>query len=134
MPPYQNKLALKTQRTTEAIDITSEVTQMIKESGIIRGTALIYTPHTTTAITINESESGLLEDLSSQMLKLVPKGKGYKHDRIDHNAHAHIMASIIGPSVSVPVVNGELALGTWQSVLFIELDGPRSRNVLVQVF
>lgn len=133
MPPFLNKLTIRSKKSIEAIDITREVNQLVRESGMHQAMALIYTPHTTTAITINESESGLLEDLSSQMLKLVPKGEGYKHDKIDRNAHAHIMASIIGPSVSVPVVDGELALGTWQSVLFIELDGPRNRNVMVQV-
>jgi secondary thiamine-phosphate synthase enzyme len=133
MTPFVKSLNIRSKKSTEIIDITDLVANTVTESKITEGSLLVFTPHTTTAITINENESGLLEDLPSQLLKLVPKGVGYRHDRIDRNAHAHILASLIGPSVLIPVQKGALSLGTWQSVLFVELDGPRSRNVTVQV-
>ena len=105
----------------------------MKKSKIATGTLLVFTPHTTTALTINEDEPGLLQDILNMLSQIVPKGEGYSHDRIDSNAHSHILASIIGSSISIPIMNGRAALGTWQSILFIELDGPRSRKVTVQI-
>jgi len=97
------------------------------------GIAVIYTPHTTTALIVNEAESGLLEDIVEVLQKLIPKGAGYKHDRIDDNADAHLRACILGNSLVIPVENGRLVLGTWQRILFVELDGPRRRRVYVKV-
>ncbi len=123
-------LSIKTSRRVEIIDITGLVERSLEKDG---GLAVIYSPHTTTAIVINEAESGLLEDILDFMERLVPYGKGYRHDRIDSNADAHLKASILGNSVVVPVENGKLMLGTWQRILFIEFDGPRSRRVIVKV-
>ncbi len=122
-------LSIGTNKRVEIVDITDLVEKNLENEGNL---ALIYSPHTTTAVIINEAESGLLEDILHLMEKLVPYGKGYSHDRIDSNADAHLRASILGNSVVVPVENGKLMLGTWQRILFIEFDGPRTRRVIVK--
>ena len=85
---------------------------------------MIFTKHTTTGIIINENEAGLKSDILTLLNELIPKGKGYLHDRIDNNAHAHLRAVVLGSSVTIPIKRGALALGTWQSILFVECDGP----------
>ena len=122
-------ITIKTTKRVEIVDITRMVERAVKDGDKL---VLVYSPHTTTSIVINEAESGLLEDILDFMEKLVPYGKGYKHDRIDSNADAHLKASVLGNSVVIPVEGGTLALGTWQRVLFIEFDGPRTRRVVVR--
>ncbi len=121
---------IRTDRKVQIIDITGLVQKNLEKRD---GLAVIYSPHTTTAIIINEAESGLLDDILEFMNKLVPRNAGYKHDRIDSNADAHLKASLLGNSVVVPVEDGRLMLGTWQRILFIEFDGPRNRRVYVRV-
>ncbi len=133
MAQLSETLNLRTHSEKDIINITGMVNEVIKKSRITAGTLLVFTPHTTTALTVNEDEPGLLGDIRNKLSDIVPKGEDYSHDRIDSNAHAHILASIIGCSISIPIVNGKAALGTWQSILFIELDGPRSRKVTVQI-
>ena len=133
MPPISETFNIKTKSATEIVNITGQVNALVKKSGVKDGTLIVFTPHTTTAITVNEDEPRLLKDIDRKFSDLVPKGQGYAHDSIDSNAHSHILASIIGCSVALPVTDGRAALGTWQSILFIELDGPRSRRVIVQV-
>jgi secondary thiamine-phosphate synthase enzyme len=123
------QIEINTKKRIEIIDITDEVQKAVQGDGIV----LVYTPHTTTAITVNEDEKGLLEDILGMLKKLIPSGAGYRHDRIDNNADAHLRASIIGNSAVIPLENGRLLLGTWQRILFIELDGPRRRRVYVKV-
>ncbi len=116
----------------EVIDITEEVRKAVKKlSEGKSGIAVVFTFHTTTALTVNEAESGLMKDLIDALFSIVPK-MNYLHNRIDNNAEAHIIASIVGNSVVLPVSDGELTLGTWQRVLFLELDGPRKRKVYVK--
>ena len=126
-------IEIRTNRRVEIIDITSEVQREVERSGVKDGIAVIYTLHTTTAIIINENEPGLKEDIVFILDKLVPRGAGYSHDNIDNNADAHLRAILLGNSVVVPVSNGKLDLGTWQRIMFVELDGPRNRRVLVKV-
>lgn len=125
-------ISLSTQHDTQFIDITSEVEGIISKSNVKEGLAVVYTKHTTAALFINEGEKGLLLDYE-KLLGLVPKGAGYEHDRIDSNAHAHLRAVLLGSSVSIPIHEGTLQLGTWQRIFFAELDGPRQRRVIVQV-
>jgi len=115
------------------IDITRQVNEAVGESGVAEGICLVYTLHTTTGIVINEAETGLVADLLRRLMSLAPPGAGYLHDRIDENAHAHLQAVLLGNSRTIPVEEGCLALGTWQRVLFVELDGPRRRKVIVRV-
>jgi len=126
-------LEIKTDEPVQVIDITRQVNEAVGESGVAEGICLVYTLHTTTGIVINEAETGLVADLLRRLMSLAPPGAGYLHDRIDENAHAHLQAVLLGNSRTIPVEEGCLALGTWQRVLFVELDGPRRRNVIVRV-
>ncbi|RLF88570.1 YjbQ family protein [Thermococci archaeon] len=122
-----------TSKEIEIIDITEKIREIVRKSGVEDGIVVVFTRHTTSGIIINENESGLISDLEKTLEKLIPKGAGYSHDRVDNNAHSHLRAIILGSSVVIPVENGRLALGTWQSVLFVELDGPRTREIYVKV-
>ncbi|MFQ5975430.1 MAG: secondary thiamine-phosphate synthase enzyme YjbQ [Candidatus Hydrothermarchaeales archaeon] len=93
----------------------------------------IFSRHTTTSIGINENEPRIVKDYEDVLEKLVPKSVGYRHDSIDSNAHAHIKSLLLGAGEIVPIEDGRLCLGTWQSIFFIELDGPRMRTVMVKV-
>ena len=110
------------------LDVTDDVQRVL--SADASGTATVFVQHTTAAVTVNEAESRLLGDLETALAELVPD-EGWAHDRLDGNADAHIRAMLVGPSVTVPVTHGSLALGTWQSVLLVECDGPRTRTVQV---
>jgi secondary thiamine-phosphate synthase enzyme len=125
-------MEIETHRSREIIDITSNVEAALVRSKIDSGVCLVFTLHTTTAISVNEAEPGLLGDILKAISSIVPEGAGYAHDRGDGNAHAHIQASLLGNSAVIPVEKGRLALGTWQRVLFLELDGPRRRKVQVR--
>lgn len=126
-------LEIKTEEPVQVIDITRQVNDAVRESSVAEGICLVYTLHTTTGIIINEAESGLVADLLRRLASLAPPRDGYLHDRIDDNAHAHLQAVLLGNSRTIPVEEGCLALGTWQRVLFVELDGPRRRSVLIKV-
>jgi len=117
----------------QILDITTDVDEKVAESGVEDGICLVYTLHTTTGIVINEAESGLTQDILRRLATLAPPGEGYLHDRIDRNAHSHLQAVLLGNSRVLPIEEGHLNLGTWQKVLFIELDGPRHRRVLIKV-
>lgn len=125
-------IEIDTKKTIEVVDITSQVQKAVEEAKMKSGICLVYTLHTTTGITINEAESGLIQDILNLMRSLVPQGSGYMHDRSDGNAHAHLQAVLLGNSVVVPVENGRLILGTWQRILFLELDGPRRRRIYIK--
>jgi len=124
-------IEIRSRKREEIIDITDRVKELVKGKN---GLVVVYSPHTTTAVIINEAESGLLQDIISKINELVPKGAGYLHDRIDDNADSHIKASLFGNSVVIPVEDGRLMLGTWQRILFLEFDGPRTRRVFVKIY
>ena len=124
------KLRVKTSREQELIDITPQVERAVRELGLTEGACLLYVPHTTAGIAINENaDPAVKEDILDALVRLVPKSLDYKH--LEGNAHAHIQSSLLGHSVLVPVEGGKLQLGTWQGVLFGEFDGPRERTVWV---
>lgn len=125
--------SVRTGRGTEVVDVTPMVERAVRASGVVEGLALVHTPHTTTAVVVNEREGRLTQDLLDWTARVAPEGAGYRHDGTDGNAHAHLRGMMLGSSASVPVVGGRLALGTWQSVLLVELDGPRDRRLNVQV-
>ncbi|MCS6903378.1 MAG: secondary thiamine-phosphate synthase enzyme YjbQ [Candidatus Bipolaricaulota bacterium] len=126
------RLVLKTQAKQEILDITERLQRALRELGVQNGAVVLFVPHTTAAITINENaDPAVKEDLLSALNKLVPAGPHYKH--AEGNAHAHIKASLIGHSITVPVQEGKLQLGTWQGVLFCEFDGPRTRELWLTV-
>lgn len=125
-------LAVTSTRRTEMIDITSEIRRAIRESGISEGTALIYVPHTTAALTINENaDPDVVTDLLQGLERFVPFEAGYRH--AEGNSAAHIKASLMGFSETLIVIAGEPLLGTWQSVYFCEFDGPRHRKLHIRI-
>ena len=122
---------VQTSDRTEVVDVTDRVADEIPDDAT--GVCTVFVRHTTAGVVLQESESGLLADIEDFVENLVPSDGDYRHDRIDDNADAHLRATVLGESVSVPVEDGELALGTWQAVLFVECDGPRRRTVEVTV-
>lgn len=129
------EFVISTRDHEELIDITHKVEEAVERSGISDGLCLVYIPHATAGVIINESaDPNIKKDLLSALGKIIPRHAGYLHDRIDNNAHAHIKSAIIGPSVTIPVHDGHLELGTWQAIMFCEFDGPRSkRRVIVSL-
>ena len=128
------EIAFSTSKKHEVIDITDKVKEVVASSEIKEGLCNIYVPHATAAITVNENaDPNVALDLIAAMDKLVPEGK-WKHDAIDNNGAAHIRSSIIGPSETIPVIKGGLALGTWQNVFLCDFDGPRKRTIYVKVY
>ena len=120
---------IRTSERIELVDITQEVKSEVHKSGIDNGICVVSTSHTTTAIILNENETGLRHDILDFLEKLIPPSTGYQHDRIDNNADAHLKAIILGSSETIPVMGGKLVLGTWQRIFFVEMDGPRQRTV-----
>ncbi len=113
-------------------DITAEVVDAVRSSGVQSGVCYIYVPHTTAAVTVNESaDPSVVGDIAAQLEAMVPQHGKYRH--MEGNSPAHIKASLLGSSVTLLIENGRPVLGTWQGVFFCEFDGPRSRKVLVKV-
>jgi secondary thiamine-phosphate synthase enzyme len=122
---------LRTERTAQVVDITRKLDAIVAESGIEDGLCHVYVPHATAAIVVNENaDPAIGDDLLDALDRLIPQGV-WRHDRIDQNGAAHIKAAILGPSETIAVRRGRLALGTWQAVMLVELDGPRERQVAV---
>jgi len=124
-------LAITTKRRDEFLDITPLLQDFIREQGLIEGALLIFNPHTTAGLTINEgADPDVKRDLLAALARLVPLHGDYRH--AEGNSDAHLKASLMGSSVMIPISKGQLVMGTWQSVYFCEFDGPRSRKVQVQ--
>lgn len=122
-----NSFKINTNKNFEIIDITSKINEWIDvENGIIS----IFSKHSTSAIVVNENESGLLNDLEFTLDNLISDKFSYNHDRIDNNARSHLKSFLLSSSECLPIKNGKLDLGTWQSVFFIELDGPRQNRTI----
>lgn len=118
---------VQTSKSEQMIDITSIVWEDVKNSKIQDGIALVYVPHTTAGLTINENaDPDVVHDLLEALRRMVPKDAGYRH--IEGNSAAHLKASLIGSSCTVIIENGKLKLGTWQGIYFCEFDGPRTRK------
>ena len=118
----------------ECIDLTDRVRAVVKRAGIEAGLCHVMVLHSTAAVVVNEfDDPNIGKDVLSALDRAVPDHAGWLHDRIDDNAHAHIKATLLGPSELVPVKDGDLLLGTWQRILLVELDGPRTRKVSVTI-
>lgn len=125
-----NTFDVDTEERLSVIDVTDQVAAAV--DGEVTGTVTVFVQHTTAGVTVNEAEPRLLADFEAALADLVDD-EGWRHDEIDDNADSHVRSMLVGPSVSIPVVDGRLQLGTWQSVLFVECDGPRTRTVHVTV-
>lgn len=127
-----SRLDIRSGQKTEMIDITSEVEKQVAASGFQNGICMIYVPHTTAAVTINESaDPSVRQDILMILNRIVPWKAEYRH--MEGNSPAHVKASLVGESVFVPVEEGRLKLGTWQGIFFCEFDGPRSRHVHIYI-
>ena len=125
------KLILNSNKNFEIIDITAMINNEIDiKSGIVN----IFSKHSTSAIVVNENESGLLADLELMLNDLVSDKYSWQHDRIDNNAKSHLKSFLLSSSETIPISNGKLDLGTWQSVFLIELDGPRKNRTVNLTF
>jgi len=126
-------ITLRTRKTQEMIDITQQVADEVRRTGVKDGLCLVFVPHATAAVVINENaDPDVCQDILDALGRMIPEG-AWRHNRIDNNAAAHIKATILGPSETVPVRGGALRLGTWQSLMLVEFDGPRDRTVIVEV-
>jgi secondary thiamine-phosphate synthase enzyme len=124
-------ISVQTTRQFQFINITQKVREVVEQDEIEDGNVILYVPHTTAGITINEgADPSVVEDILSELNKLIPLNGGYKH--LEGNAAAHIKSSLIGCSEEVIVEDGRLVLGTWQAIFFCEFDGPRNRQVYVK--
>lgn len=129
-------IQLSTRGNADMHDLTARLASLIDESGIQDGVAAVFTPSSTSALTTIEYESGALDDLRRALDEIAPPGRDYKHNLRwnDGNGHAHLRAALLGPSLTIPIVKGRLALGEWQQVLFVDFDvRPRQRQVVVQL-
>jgi secondary thiamine-phosphate synthase enzyme len=137
MTVYSDSFSLETAEGTDIVDITTEVLEKVTSSGISNGIVCAFSQGSTGAITTIEYEPGLLHDLSYALENMIPETIEYQHNNKhwhDGNGHSHIRASFIGQSVSFPLINGEIPLGTWQQIICLNLDNrPRTRKVIVQI-
>ena len=126
-----DSFAVKTGSRNELLDITTQVRQALARQKARSGICFVYVPHTTAAVTVNESyDPDVAKDIGDTLSRLVPDSARYAH--AEGNADAHVKASLVGSSVQIPVEDGELVLGQWQGIFFCEFDGPRQRRVSVK--
>jgi len=131
MPPLQT-LRVKTGSRQESRDVTAEVRQLVRASGVKSGLCCLYVPHTTAGVVVNEHDDpDVMLDVQNTLRKLVPKDGDYQH--FEGNADSHVKATLAGSSQWVPIEDGDLALGRWQGIFFCEFDGPRERQLKVKI-
>ena len=136
MSSYYNELIFKTNGEVDIIDITDDIQKIINKSKIKNGITCIFVPGSTGSVTTIEYEPGLKKDLPRALQKIAPKGEHYDHHETwhDDNGHSHVRASLMGPSLTIPLKDGILIHGTWQQIVFVELDTrARNRNIIVQI-
>jgi len=125
-------VTVNTKARTVAVDITKEVEQLIRKSGVTEGLCYVYVPHTTAGIFVNEHDDpAVAEDVTETLSRLVPRSGPYQH--AEGNSDAHVKSVLVGSSVVVPISGGWMSLGRWQGIFFAEFDGPRTRNVHVTI-
>lgn len=132
---YSKSISVETKGEVDIVDITDGVSEVVGESRLKSGIACVFTPGSTCAVTTTEYEPGLVSDIPDALERLFPKGRKYRHDEKWHdgNGHSHVRAAFLGPSITVPFEGGRLQLGTWQQLVFVELDTrPRQREIIVK--
>ncbi len=127
------EISVSTRNHRDIIDITQTVEAFVQTNNVEEGLCLISSPHTTTAVIINENENGLIQDIMNKVKKDFPRGSGWLHDKVDDNADAHLASTFLGSSKILSVRGGRLIRGTWQSIFLLEMDGPRTRKVLLEL-
>jgi len=129
------EITISTQSRFQLVDITSRVEEIVEASGVKNGIALVFAPHATASIVVNEHEAGLVSDIIEKVKEFTEPGSSkWRHNLIDDNAHAHIGSALFGSERVFPVADGKLVRGIWQNIFFLEMDGPRAtRKVYVVV-
>ena len=136
MPVVSKQISVETRGEGDILDVTGRVAESVAASRLKSGVVTVFVPGATGALSTIEYEPGLLKDFPDALNRIAPKGVDYEHEKRWHdgNGHSHVRASIIGPSLSVPFIDGRLTLGTWQQIVFIELDvRSRRRNLILQI-
>ena len=136
MPVITKKIQIKSKSENDILDITDRVSQIVNESRIENGVVIVFVVGSTAAITTLEYEPGLRKDFPEMLSRLAPREIEYSHDNKWHdgNGHSHVRASLIGPSLAIPILEGHLTLGTWQQIVLVEMDTrPRERKIILQV-
>jgi secondary thiamine-phosphate synthase enzyme len=131
-----SSFSLNTRGNTDIHDITDQIASAVSKSGLKAGTVTIFCPSSTSALTTIEYESGAISDLKRLFEEIIPQNREYAHNARWHdgNGHSHIRASLLGPSLTIPFVNGQLTLGTWQQVIYVDFDNkPRRRELVIQL-
>ncbi len=127
------QLRVETRRHRELVDVTAEVERLVQVSGVTEGMCVVYSPHTTASVTVNENaDPDVVTDLLRAYVDLLGDERRFRH--AEGNSGGHVLTSMVGPSVTFPVSGGRLSLGTWQAIYLCEWDGPRTRTLDVQVF
>lgn len=130
---FCDEIQVRSSNRIEFIEITPKVQDLVARSGVRDGVCLLFVPHTTAAVTINENaDPSVIADINDKLTEWAPPGARYRHT--EGNADSHIKSALMGCSLMIPVKGGRLELGTWQGVFFCEFDGPRTRKILVRVF
>ncbi|MER3401898.1 MAG: secondary thiamine-phosphate synthase enzyme [Armatimonadota bacterium] len=133
---HSSKFVVSTQGNDDMVDITGQVEQAILESGVLNGIATVFVVGSTAGITTIEYEPGLVQDMARVMERIAPRDEFYAHEARwkDDNGHSHIRAALMGPSLTVPIVNGQMVIGTWQQIVLVDFDTrPRQRTLYVQI-
>lgn len=136
MPIITERLTIATQGNTDVVDITAEVQKRVDAAGYRRGFVTVFSPGSTGGITTLEYEPGLVADFKAALERMAPTDLHYEHDQRwrDNNGYSHVRAALVGPSLTVPIVDGRLTLGTWQQIVVVDCDNrARARNVVVQI-
>ncbi|MDH7480494.1 MAG: secondary thiamine-phosphate synthase enzyme YjbQ [Armatimonadota bacterium] len=134
---YQSEININTRESHEMHDITSQIAAIVRESGVIKGIVNVFNIGSTGAVGTIEFEPGLTKDLPAILNRLIPPSRDYAHEKTWHdgNGHSHLQATILGPSLTVPIADGKLVLGAWQQIFFLECDiKPRRRTIFVTVY
>ena len=131
MKVWTKEITFPTSKEIELVNVTSKVKKILEESEVKEGICILFAPHATGMLIINEDEPGLKGDILQSLQRIIPKKANYRHDEIDDNAFSHILSALIGTEKVIPVKNGRLQLGTWQEIFFVETDGPRERRRVV---
>ncbi len=127
-----HEFGVRTRSRSQMVNITSEVQEAVRESGVQDGVCIVFVPHTTAGVTVNEgADPSVCTDIEDTLSKAFPKSPHYRH--AEGNADSHIKTTLVGPSATILVEGGQICLGTWQAIFFCEYDGPRSRKVWVRV-
>lgn len=136
MAVVTRELHVASRGENDVVDLTEEVQNAVKEAGLSNGVVTVFVPGSTAALTTMEFEPGLVKDFPDMLERVSPRNGEYEHQKTwsDNNGHSHVKAALVGPSLTVPFVKGNLTLGTWQQIVFVELDiRPRTRKIVLQI-